>query len=49
MSYNPPQREDGNEEFRVWGDGMIVSHWGDEGEWVMYDPETDVVNIADWA
>lgn len=30
-----------------WGDGQVVSHWGD-GKWIMYDPDEDAEDLDDW-
>lgn len=36
-------------DFEEWGDGRTVAHWGDDpGKWVMYDPESDTVDLDDW-
>lgn len=32
--------------FEEWGDGRVVAHFGDEGEWIMFDPETDTVDVT---
>lgn len=34
--------------FEEWGSDLLVYHEGD-GEWVMFDPEDDVVELDDWA
>jgi len=49
MAHNPPQKENNEQEITVWGDGKVVSCWGEEGEWIMYDPDCDVVDVSDWA
>lgn len=36
------------ERFEEWGSDMLVYHESD-GEWIMYDPEDDPVELEDWA
>lgn len=41
MSIKEPEPEVSHEE---WGDGSVVIHEG-EGQWVMYDPDSDTVSL----
>lgn len=46
MSVEPTKTEFDHEE---WGDGRVVSNWGNEpGKWVMYDPDGIVEDVEDW-
>lgn len=41
------QEESNEEGLEDWGDGSVVYH-DSEGVWIMYDPESDVVDRDDW-
>lgn len=45
MTQRTPQGEDSLDE---WGNGRVVYTWGDEGKWIMYDPDSDTIDISNW-